>query len=176
MAIGRLDTNQRDWWFQQAGESHAMVDQVASSYKKTWTVEADDNRTIQIHGTAGAGPNRFPPEQAESRISLPRSWFRDESGIVGLRVVGDSMHPVVQNGFLVLVDVHDNLDLEGLEGKMVAARNEHGVVIKWLRKFGDVWMLVSQNSDYAPIEVKKGGYALVGRVVKWIGEPSPTRK
>jgi SOS-response transcriptional repressor LexA len=177
LAISRMAGSEKNWWLERAGPEFSDAESTLDAYKKLFTVEGDDNRVIHIHGTAGAGPNRFPPEQAESKISLPRQWFKGSQGIVGLRVVGDSMAPLIQEGFLVLLDIHDNKDFRSLEDKIVAARNDNGVVIKWLKRMQNAYFLVSHNLDYAPIEVKKDEYAIVGRVVKWIGQPNaPKRK
>lgn len=176
LALSRIGADDRTWWIEQAGPEYLENAALLDAVQTLRMVDNEENRLISIHGTAGAGPNRFPPEQAEAKISLPRAWFHASQRIVGLRVVGDSMAPIIQEGFLVLVDLHDRKELRMLENQIVAARNENGVVIKWLKKIGARYYLVSQNLEFPPIEAKQNDYSIVGRVVKWIGSPALKRR
>jgi SOS-response transcriptional repressor LexA len=166
------------WWFlEKAGLSKENAAALSGAGDAVGSIpNLVENRTIQIHGTAGAGPNRFPVEEAEYSVALPRIWFKDSQEIKGLRAVGNSMSPLIQDGFLVLIDIHDNKDYAALEGKIVAARNDEGCCVKWLVKTAKTWELVSQNADYAPIDVKAKQYAIVGRVIRWVGVPPNHRK
>jgi SOS-response transcriptional repressor LexA len=178
LALAERDFQNKAYWLELAGPLHASVGSLVDAYKQTHSFDPDKVQAIRIHGSAGAGPNRFPSSEAEEQIFLPRSWFKSGQVLIGLHVKGDSMAPLIEDGFLVLVDVHDNQDFASLDGKVVAARDEHGVCIKWLRKKGRSFYLISQNvsAEYPPIEVERDGYAVVGRVVKWIGEPFGERK
>ena len=79
----------------------------------------------------------------------------------------------------MLVDVAQR-KADELVGYMVAAREDDGVTIKWLRKDGDVYFLVPQHtSERHPIRVirDEGTWSIVGKVVKIIGDPpQPKRK
>jgi SOS-response transcriptional repressor LexA len=170
-AIIGIAGEDRDWWVDQAEPGDALVIRSVDEYKKMYEVNEDKNKTFFIHGSAGAGPNIFVPEHAEDKVSLPRSWFHRVNGIKGLWVRGDSMSPLIADGFLVLVDVKDNKDFAALDGKIVAARDSHGVCIKWLRKQGDAYYLVSHNisPEYPPILVIPGEHSIVGTVQIWVG-------
>lgn len=93
---------------------------------------------------------------------------------VCIRVVGDSMRPILDDSYIVAVDTKDNIPQE-LVGKMVAARDpEGGVTIKWLRKGSGELMLVAQHTSqrYSPVLLnREPGWRILGRVIWWIGKP-----
>lgn len=93
---------------------------------------------------------------------------------VCIRVVGDSMQPVLEEGYIVAIDTKDNIP-EELVGKMVAAGDaEGGVTIKWLRQSSGELMLVAQHTSqrFPPILLKREpGWRILGRVIWWIGTP-----
>jgi phage repressor protein C with HTH and peptisase S24 domain len=77
------------------------------------SVEADDFIYIRRYDVnLSAGPGMIPVENAEAdQLAFSRAWMRRE-GLNGrncglLRVRGDSMHPTVQDGAMVLVEISD---------------------------------------------------------------------
>ena len=110
----------------------------------------------------------FPPHM------LPRGGKL----IAGCGVAGDSMSPLLEDGYIALVDVSLH-EPNRLIGKMVAAREADGITLKWLRKQGDVYLLVPQNtSPRHSIQIlsTEGEWSIVGEVVKWIGEPPSAKR
>lgn len=111
-------------------------------------------------------------------LPLPRSWFRRTGELIALRITGDSMAPIIQDGYIVIIDTSKRQAKQLVE-KMVAAREDDGVTIKWLRRDGDTFLLVPQHvSPRHPVRIVQpfGDFSIVGEVVKWIGEPPPARK
>jgi SOS-response transcriptional repressor LexA len=94
---------------------------------------------------------------------------------VGDQDIGDSMSPILEDGYVVAIDTADR-DPKKLLNAMVAARDpEGGVTIKWLRKVGDDVMLIAQHTSprYNPIFLnREPGWAIIGKVLFWIGKPS----
>lgn len=87
------------------------------------------------------------------------------------------MEPMVLDGHVVIVDTDQN-DPAHLVDEMVAARDD-GITIKWLREDEGEYMLMPNHvSPRFPIRRLRpgGGVSIVGRVVKWIGEPPSIRK
>jgi fructose 1,6-bisphosphatase len=59
---------------------------------------------------------------------------------------------------------------------MVAVRDNGGVAVKWLRKNANVYLLMSQHAsadDPVIVLRPKSDLSMIGKVVKWIGTPSP---
>jgi SOS-response transcriptional repressor LexA len=85
------------------------------------------------------------------------------------------MAPIINDGYVIVVDAAQR-DPRKLVGKMVAAREDDGVTIKWLRKDKDAYLLVPQHvSPRIPVKIMRAedDWGIVGVVVKWIGYPAP---
>lgn len=112
---------------------------------------------------AGTGRELFD-EPCDAWVALPEGL--PPSRYVALRVVGDSMIPLLHSGDVVLVD----LDRPVPPGAVAVAHHpDHGSVVKRLvRMDGDRWRLASLNPAYPPLELPPGSSALLGPVVlRW---------
>jgi SOS-response transcriptional repressor LexA len=114
---------------------------------------------------AGSGRELFD-EPCDTWVALPPEL--PPSRYVALRVVGDSMTPLLHSDDVVLVD----LDATVPPGVVAVAHHpEHGYVVK--RVSGAVGarrgaLLVSLNPAYPPLELRPGTGALLGPVVlRW---------
>lgn len=111
-------------------------------------------------GAAGAG------EQVFDAFRFSRRWLA-EQGLDGaklsaIRVVGDSMEPLLREGDEVLVD---RRDLPFRDGVHVVRLDEMLLVKRVASKGGGRFSLLSQNLAYPPIDVQADDFALIGRVV-----------
>jgi phage repressor protein C with HTH and peptisase S24 domain len=93
--------------------------------------------------------------------------------MVAISISGDSMSPILEDGYVAVVDtaVHNPKELAG---RMVAARDPEGAVtVKWLRDVQGQLMLVAQHTSlrFQPIFLRPG-WGIVGEVVWWIGHPA----
>jgi SOS-response transcriptional repressor LexA len=124
-------------------------------------------------------PRQVNEEEIEDFLPLPGSLCPHPEEIVCIKVQGDSMSPLLEEGYIVAVDTAQT-DRARLHGQMVAARDpEGGVTIKWLRVVGKQEILIPQHTSkrHQPIilsrnDEEESGWAIVGRVLWWIGMPS----
>jgi SOS-response transcriptional repressor LexA len=139
-----------------------------------------------LKDSAAAGtPRAIDEKEIEAELVLPRAWVSKSSTITAIKVEGDSMSPVLEPGYIVLVDTSQK-DPKRLVNQMVAARDDEGVTIKWLRKqperkgAEEMYILLPNHTSLRhPVRVITPGsesVSIVGKVVKWIGEPPPPRK
>lgn len=138
--------------------------------------QREDLRSIPLlSDPAAAGTNRVIDErEIEKHLLLPREWFHRGGELFALKIKGDSMAPIIDDGYIVIVDTGQR-DPKKLLNRMVAARDGDGVTIKWLRRDVGVYLLLPQNiSPRHQVRVlsSDAGHGIVGEVVKWIGEPS----
>jgi SOS-response transcriptional repressor LexA len=133
-------------------------------------------------GKIAAGHGREVEGEIERELPLPKEWFSPGSQIIALKVDGDSMAPLVNSGYYVLVDISQT-EIKRLAGHMVAARATHGCTLKWLRKDHDTgfFQLIPQHvSEAYPVRTitpeNQHEFGIIGRVVRWIGEPKPPKR
>lgn len=160
---------QRSFWMELAGQPMTNNQDAVSKM-----------RVIPVlRDPAAAGTARLIREnEVDYELLFPPELLPAGGKLVAFKVAGDSMLPVLHTGFIVLVDTAQR-DVAKLVGKMVAARDENGVTIKWLRKQGKMYLLVPQNT--APqhevrIITEADDVSIVGEVVKWIGQPYVDKK
>ena len=129
---------------------------------------------------ATGNPRQIDESDVDDYLALPGSLCPNPDAIVCIKVLGDSMSPMLEDGYIVAVDTSQT-DRARLHGQMVAARDpEGGVTIKWLRLVGKQEMLLPQHTSkrHQPAVLSFGdddnetGWAIVGRVLWWIGMPS----
>lgn len=160
---------QRHLWIELAGGESPSHDAMTAHM-----------RSIPIlRDSAAAGTARIIDErEIDFTLLFPPRLLPAGGKLVGFKITGDSMSPILETGYVVLIDITQR-DPAKLVDRMVAASNEHGVTIKWLRKQDDIYLLVPQNtSPRHPVRVitSHGGWSIVGEVVKWIGAPPPPPK
>jgi len=83
--------------------------------------------------------------------------------VFALRVTGDSMEPEFKEGEIIIINPH----IEARPGDFVVVKNKQGeATFKQLKKYGSSWVLHPLNPKYPDIEVKKGDFIIIGKVVK----------
>lgn len=120
---------------------------------------------------AGSGRELFD-EPCDTWVALPEEL--PPSRYVALRVVGDSMTPLLHSEDVVLV----NLDGTVHQGAVAVARHpEHGYVVKRVMRAsgpGPALSLVSLNPAYPALELRPAAGALLGPVVlRWCAHGGP---
>lgn len=173
LAMMTANEELRDYFLQESGISNLVpIREISESAPETIAV-----RLLRDSVAAGT-PRALDEHQIDQILRLPKRWFPRSGEIYAVIVSGESMAPIINNGYTVFIDT-SRRDPKKLIEKMVAAREGDGVTIKWLRKDGDVYMLVPQHvSPRYPVRVMRpeGDFSIVGEVLKWIGEPPPIRK
>jgi SOS-response transcriptional repressor LexA len=130
------------------------------------------------HAAAAGTPRAVEEDEIERVIALPKDWLPRGGSLVAVKVKGDSMSPILETGYIVVVDI-TRRDPKALVGSMVIAREDNEVTIKWLRSDQDVYMLVPHHTTQRhPVRVypKGKGLHIVGEVVNWTGWPYSTKK
>lgn len=98
-------------------------------------------------------PAGFPSpaeDYVEGRIDLNRDLIRHPLATFYIRVIGDSMMPLIHAGALLIVDRM----VETKDDDIIVARINDELCVKRLsvEKDGRVWLL-SENGAYAPLEI-----------------------
>jgi SOS-response transcriptional repressor LexA len=124
------------------------------------------HRAVVVPGlaiAAGAGRELWDVE-CSATVEIPADVARGRH--VALRVLGDSMEPLIHSGDLVLVRLEDR----AMSGTVVVARDpEHGYVVKEVgRLTAKEIELRSLNPAYPVLRVPNGARTVLGTVVlRW---------
>jgi SOS-response transcriptional repressor LexA len=128
---------------------------------------------VASHGEEGEAPTSTSLHDApvESVIAAPKEWCPNPSTTTCLRVKGNSMKPLIYDGYIVVVDTSQQ-DHSKLDGKIVIARNkDKGLVVSRLQAYDHTEVLRAENSEYKSVVLGgKEPWKIVGKVLWWIGQ------
>ncbi|GAA0768084.1 phage repressor protein C with HTH and peptisase S24 domain [Erythromicrobium ramosum] len=119
---------------------------------------------------ASAGPGRVAGgEAAFDTFRFSRRWLEEQglarAQLFAIRVEGDSMEPLLNDGDEILVDCSPRPFRDGIH----VVRLGEAVMVKRVASAGpDRVVLLSQNFAYPPVEVAADEVTIIGRVV-WKG-------
>lgn len=121
-----------------------------------------------LKDAAAAG---FPREISEADIDgyalIHYAWCPNPANFTCVRVRGDSMAPILHDGAIVALD-HTQRDPLTLNQKMVAARYDDGVTIKWLERHPDgTLLLVPENKNHPTLTLPRTPHNPVIGLVAW---------
>jgi len=136
-------------------------DQAKLAAKGKWV----DVPRLAVDVSAGPGASGAD-EMPFDAFRFSRKWLA-EQGLEGahlsaIRVVGDSMEPLLREGDEVLIDRRPQAFREGIH---VVRLGDTLVVKRVTSVGGGVFSLLSQNLAYPPMQVSAQECAIIGRVV-----------
>jgi len=126
---------------------------------------------LQAAGNIGApGPE---PDMVSMRpegvLAGPRSWSPSPDHSAAFPVSGNSMAPLIHDGYIVIVDTSQS-DPGNLVGHIVAAwHSERGVIVSRLQCFGGTHVLIPENRAYEAVPLSAVTWRILGKVLWWIG-------
>ncbi len=107
----------------------------------------------------------------EGFVVIYQKWVKRGHKYRCLRVKGNSMHPVISDGFIVAIDLKENVPLK-LQHQIVAARHQDGVTIKYLLLTGKEYILFPHNTaEYDVIVIPRTApNPVIGKIAWWWGK------
>ncbi len=122
------------------------------------------------YGGEGDKSLDFDSVPPQGLIAAPSHWAPNPAFTSCLRVHGDSMMPVLRDGYIIVVDTSET-DLTHLADKMVIAWHvQKGITVSWLKKIDGREALCSESAEYSPVMLTaKNGWRVIGKVIWWIG-------
>lgn len=143
-----------------------------------WKQGTEDRLRFQIQvpvlrdAAAAGSPRQINERDVDSFIAVPAKFVpKGPASYTGIYIRGDSMEPVLSDGFIVVVD-HTQRDPVRLRGRMVAALIQEGVLVKKLARESrrDRIVLRSENREYPDIVLESPETnPVIGDVVFWWG-------
>jgi transcriptional regulator with XRE-family HTH domain len=109
-------------------------------------------------------------EEALEFVVAPLGWCPHPEHTICLRLSGNTMAPILQQGSIFAVDEADK-DPEKLVGKMVLATHEDcGLMVHWYQRYGHTSMLVPENKEHPPTYIENDDWKIAGKVVWWLSK------
>ncbi len=128
------------------------------------------NAVAGAHGEKGDDVHMLNKAPIESMMAAPRDWCPNPSYTSCLRVRGNSMAPLILNGYIVAID-SSQINLSELDGKIVIAwHKDRGLTVSRFRRYDHTEVLVPENTGYDSVTItpeaamESGGH---GAVVDW---------
>lgn len=117
---------------------------------------------------AAAGtPREISEQDLEGFALIYYAWCPNPGNFTCMHVRGDSMSPILDDGAIVAID-HSQRDPTQLRHRMVAARSEDGVTIKWLDFDPEGQLcLVPANKRYSPLTLPRTQTNPVIGMISW---------
>ena len=165
----------KEWFLRKSGSSDKEIEVLAGTGAPS-TDRGNECVDIKVYKSAGAGAFRSVEETPDHTVPFPRAWLPTTQKLVGLVVEGDSMSPLIETGFIVIVDRTKKTAASALN-HIVAASDGTGVTIKHMVERDDGYWLTPHNMNIENRPTPVGpSTRIIGVVVKWIGQPLPARK
>ncbi len=107
----------------------------------------------------------------EAMLAAPAEWCPNPASTISLRVKGNSMSPLILDGYIIAVDTSSGA-VEELVGQIVVASNiEQGLLISRLIRFDHTDVLVSDHREFNSVSlIGPSGWRIIGKVLWWTGK------
>jgi SOS-response transcriptional repressor LexA len=123
------------------------------------------------HGETGGHPSSLLSGPVDGIIAAPNDWCPNPAATTCLRVRGNSMAPLIQDGYILAVDSSQNDQLQ-LNGKLVIAwHKDRGLAVSRFRRFDHTQVLEPENHGYESITLgAKQRWTILAKVLWWIAK------
>jgi hypothetical protein len=110
----------------------------------------------------------------ENLIAAPSQWCPNPSQTICLRVKGDSMEPLLHDGYMLIVDRKQQAAKQ-LEGEIAVVHHQrYGLVVSRLITVEGSRILLPDNRAHPAVPFG-AGWRIVGKVLWWMGLPDMTK-
>jgi DNA-binding XRE family transcriptional regulator len=130
---------------------------------------------LPVHaGTPGENGDRevdLEQVQPETMLVAPRDWCPNSNSTICLRVRGNSMSPLILDGYIIAVDTSE-VSRDALVGKIALAWNtDKGLLVSRLIRFDKTDVLVPDHREYESVSLApEAAWRIIGVVLWWTGK------
>lgn len=109
-----------------------------------------DVQAVPVYDPVSCGTGTWVDEEPEEVIFFPKVWAHYGAEYFANPALGDSMEPKINNGDYLIFERTDSLQ----PGMIQAVSLNDKYFVKWIKQFSDgSYWLISENKDYAPIQI-----------------------
>lgn len=131
----------------------------------TLSIENYEPIRIPIAGNVAAGTPTIVNNEFEQFLTIPKNWVASPSDTFALKVTGDSMSGIgIDKGNYVVVNRQNTAN----NGDIVIAVIGEEATMKKFMIMGDSILLISENPNYEPIQMKREDVIINGKVIGFL--------
>ena len=131
----------------------------------TLSIENYEPIRIPIAGNVAAGTPTIVNNEFEQFLTIPKNWVASPNDTFALKVTGDSMNGIgIDKGNYVVVNRQNTAN----NGDIVIAVIEEEATMKKFMIMGDSILLISENPNYEPIQMKREDVIINGKVIGFL--------
>lgn len=128
-------------------------------------VNYDVDRPIPLIGDVAAGIPTEAIQHHEDNVLLPNDWIIQQDQTFALKVKGDSMiNAGIDIGDIVIV----NRQSSASNGDIVIALIDQEATMKRYMPMGGTVLLISENTNYEPIQMNPSDVVINGKVIGFL--------
>lgn len=126
---------------------------------------------VASHGERSGSESSLHDAPVESMIAAPRGWCPSPATTTCLRVKGNSMKPLIYDGYILVVDTSQT-DHAKLDGEIVIAwHRAKGLAVSRLEAYDHTEVLRAENAEHGSVVIGvKHQWKIVAKVLWWIGK------
>src|SRR5665213_1212878 len=123
------------------------------------------------NGEKGSDAPVFNDAPAESMIAAPKEWCPRPASTFRLRVHGNSMSPLIYDGYILVVD-SSQTSRAALNNKVVIAwHKDFGLTVSRFRRYDHTEVLQPENREYDSVTLDRSNkWKIIATVLWWIGK------
>ena len=117
---------------------------------------------------ASWGGGRFEEDKKEysyiklNKETLEKLGYSNSNGLEAIKVVGDSMYPILKDKELILIDKNKN---NYNSNSVFLVNTTNGLFVKRLKTNGDKIDLISDNKEYSNLTLAVDEVTILGKVL-----------
>ena len=138
---------------------------------------ASDFAAVSLYPLAEIGKTELDSSQVEGYIMAYRHWLPNPSQTIGVRMIDDSMHPILPAGSIVAIDRSMTNPIAPWPDRRRPSRREP--MIRWLEVSGRHMILrpnqQSREFPLVPVEISRTAPSLHHRPGRLVMEPVQQR-
>jgi phage repressor protein C with HTH and peptisase S24 domain len=120
---------------------------------------------------AGSPSHELRSVTSRNAVVAPKLWCPNPAHSICMRVSGDSMEPLLQDNYIIVVDQKQN-DRKKLNGSIVVVHHTKlGLVVTRFWSLKGAESLVPDNHKHSPLPWS-AAWRMTGKVLWWIGQPT----
>jgi SOS-response transcriptional repressor LexA len=107
----------------------------------------------------------------ESMIAAPKEWCPSPASTYSMRVEGNSMNPLIYDGYILVVDSSQTNRAELNNKVIIAWHKDFGLTVSRFRRYDHTEVLQPENREYDSVTLDRSNkWKIIGRVLWWIGK------